>query len=293
MAEDIERAETRLDNIRSVEPILGALRTISHGSWQLALRKRAQAQRYSDQMLRLIAQVLPSFATLPDEKEPPEKPKRILALIIGSERGLCGRFNIDLFDYYSSYTRKQEAKGIQTTLWTLGSRIERRLRQYGHTPEWSQSLPTSSMPSSRLVFDVAQLLLGRYESGAVDAVDVLYNSALGVTRFRSGHVRLIPPAPIFAEEKSPPLPWPSPIIESDPRRLFQKMLEQSIALQFYKVLLDSAVAEHATRYQLMDDATQNTKRLTEELLRTLQMARRHAITEEMQGLAVSSGLLKK
>ena len=44
--QDLERAETRLDNIRTVEPILSALRTISLGSWQAALKRKDSVRRY-------------------------------------------------------------------------------------------------------------------------------------------------------------------------------------------------------------------------------------------------------
>ena len=39
MAQDLERIQTRLGNIRTVSPILAALRTISLGSWQMALNR--------------------------------------------------------------------------------------------------------------------------------------------------------------------------------------------------------------------------------------------------------------
>jgi len=42
MVEDVERAQARLDHIRTVEPILSALRTISLGSWKTALKQSTQ-----------------------------------------------------------------------------------------------------------------------------------------------------------------------------------------------------------------------------------------------------------
>jgi F-type H+-transporting ATPase subunit gamma len=53
------------------------------------------------------------------------------------------------------------------------------------------------------------------------------------------------------------------------------------------------VAEHAARSQLMDAATQNAQRVLDELLQSIQLARQHAITREMQELAAGAGLLKR
>ena len=63
--EDIMR-ETRKNseefvwkNIRSVEPFLGAMRTISLGSWQAALSRQQRIREYSKQLLSLLPAVLP------------------------------------------------------------------------------------------------------------------------------------------------------------------------------------------------------------------------------------------
>jgi len=62
MVEDLERAQDRLDNIRTVEPLLGALRTISLGSWQAALEQRANARRYGDRRIWSCAISAPQAA---------------------------------------------------------------------------------------------------------------------------------------------------------------------------------------------------------------------------------------
>jgi F-type H+-transporting ATPase subunit gamma len=59
----------------------------------------------------------------------------------------------------------------------------------------------------------------------------------------------------------------------------------------YRILLDSAAAEHSARFQLMEGATQNSGRLIADLTLALQAARQQAITAEMQELAAGAGLL--
>jgi len=60
----------------------------------------------------------------------------------------------------------------------------------------------------------------------------------------------------------------------------------------YESLLNSSVAEHSARYQLMEEAEANIKRLSAELTMDVQMARRHLITQEIQELAVGAGMIK-
>ena len=57
--EGIEAIKARLGNIRSVEPILGAMRTISLGSWQAALKRKDRVLAYSERLLSLLPPLAP------------------------------------------------------------------------------------------------------------------------------------------------------------------------------------------------------------------------------------------
>jgi len=292
MAEGLERAQNRLANIRGVDPLLGALRTISLGSWQAALKRKVAATRYREHLMSLLPSLLPSLQS--SKRVLGRKPlsvSQIAVLVVGSERGLCGRFNKVIAEHTEQYLEKHKTDGIQVDLWALGSRVIRTFKRRQRTLAWSDVLSTTSLPSYRLAHGLVHHWLSSFEGGDLDAVDVLYNVYLGAGRYTPTVVRLIPP-------KIPPTglpsldePWPPPIIETDPWSLIKRIIEQAGAISLYECLLDSAVAEHSARYQLMEEAVTNTKRLIDELTMDVQMARRQQITREMQELAAGAGLI--
>jgi F-type H+-transporting ATPase subunit gamma len=83
----------------------------------------------------------------------------------------------------------------------------------------------------------------------------------------------------------------STIIETDPVSLYARVVEQWTVTCLYKLLLESAAAEHAARYELMGAATQHADRLIEELTLAIQTTRQRAITQEMQELAAGAGMV--
>ena len=85
--------------------------------------------------------------------------------------------------------------------------------------------------------------------------------------------------------------WPAPILETDPVKIYLKVVEQMGTMRFYSLLLEAAAVEHSTRYQLMEEASQNAGRMIEEMTEVLLMYRRESITREMQELASGAGLL--
>ncbi|MFN2286290.1 MAG: F0F1 ATP synthase subunit gamma [Anaerolineae bacterium] len=312
MAQDLERAQSRLENVRAVGPILAALRTISLGSWQMALNRLRSLQGYSARLLTLLPVLLPHIqaasSTTPRmlkalqrrlsllRKAPASAAptqERVIALVIGSERGLCGRYNTALVARAEQYFAEMEQRGASLELAALGSRIVRIFHRQEHPLRWSQSLPVTRLPAFELAFQLTRDWLRQYEASEIDAVDVLYNAYDGTGRYTPTVSRLLPPElpsanPLALDEGQLVTPY---IVETDPLSLYARIIEQWTAINVYTLLLTAAASEHSARFQLMESATQNVDRLVEELTLELQSARRQAITIEMQELASSAGLL--
>jgi F-type H+-transporting ATPase subunit gamma len=293
---DLERIQSRLDNIQSVEPILSALRTISLGSWQAALNRRSSVQDFEQRLTTLMSllalQVPRAAAHWPkQETNCASGPKRGVAMVvvIGSERGLCGQFNTSVVEAFEKYLTRQSGDNLE--LVALGNRIARALMRRNHTPVLTGTLSLTRLPTYELTHRLAQSWLARYERYELDTVDLIYNTYQGVGSYEPTTTRIIPPQIPTSIEATECEPWASPIIETDPISLYLHTVQQWTAVTFYSYLLDAAAAEHAARYTLMEGATQNAGRLIDELRLALQSARQQAITTEMQELAVGAGLL--
>ena len=297
--EDLERIEERLDNIRSVKPILAALRMIALGSWQAALKRQGSVQAYGAQLLDILPTLLPHLRVRTRHPRPSLEKTKIgspqknadgsqrLLLLVGSERGLCGRLNTAVYDFAQDYLQTSPAAEVHL----LGRRLRRSWTQQKRPFAWAGSMPFTAIPSYEMAHELTTRWLTRYEAYAIDAVHVIY------TRYRRAglyepHVwRMLPP-------QLPPLSVsgaagerPSPIIETDPLALYTQVVQQWAASALFGVLLESAASEHAARYQLMESATQNAERLVDELTDMVQVARQQAITREMQELAAAAGLI--
>lgn len=322
--EDLERVQARLENIRTVEPILSALRTISLGSWQAAQKQQASVQRYTQRLLKVLPSLLPYLPTgrsplsrvlsylaasiprlpddFPDAAQGMSSVTKILTLVLGSERGLCGRFNAALVEYTQEYLQEltlraaQAQESNQVELTALGTRAARFLERAGLTLAWSSQLPSTSLPSAQMAFDLTRRWLARYEARELDAVDLIYNAYRGAGQYETQTVRLIPPplpdiSAMAFNAGSLSTPWPPTIVETDPLGLYNRIVEQWTAISLYGHLLESTASEHSTRHQLMESATQNAEQLIEELNLVIQTNRRQSITREMQELAAGAGLI--
>jgi F-type H+-transporting ATPase subunit gamma len=171
----------------------------------------------------------------------------------------------------------------------LGEHARREIRRRGLEVAWEGALPVTSVPSFGMAAELAATGLRRYEAGELAAFYVTYNHYLGAGRYAPKTATLIPFPPMDHSEEEPG--WPPPVIQTDVRSLCSQAEAQLAALSLYELLLESTAAEQSARFQLMDGASQNSRRLIEELTLTYHTARQEAVTEEMLELAVSAGLV--
>jgi F-type H+-transporting ATPase subunit gamma len=287
--EEAERLKARLDNVQAVEPILGALRTVSSGSRVLALKKMDVVESYRQDLLDVIANTSPHLTKRQRmlSEACPENGRRAL-LVIGSERGLCGAFNDVLAAYAEQVLQGYGADGTNVALMSLGTRALRALQLRGRHLVWSSRLSLRALPRYQLACELASGWLGQHRHQELDALEVVYNAYRGLAMYEPCKVRLLPlclPVAPLDEQA-----WP-PVIETDARCLYLQAVELWLCTSLYAIMLESAAAEHTARYRLLDGAAQNATRLIEELRVFLQVATQEAITSEMQDLASAAGLL--
>jgi len=297
--EDLERVQSRLKHIRTVVPILSALRTISLGSWRAALRQSASVRRYGERLTAILPLLVPHLpahkrverAALRHGQPSDAALERVVVVVIGSERGLCGQFNAVAIKRAEQYLAEQETAGTRVELVALGTRAGRILKRRQWPLAWSGSLSVATLPSSRMAFEVTSRWLRRYEEHELDAVDLVYNAYHGMGRYAPTVVRLIPPELLRGGPGSLDEHWPPPIVETEPVSLYTCVVEQWAVVNLYGRLLESATAEHSARYQIMEEATRSAKRLIADLTLAVQVARQQQITQEMQELAAGAGLI--
>jgi F-type H+-transporting ATPase subunit gamma len=294
MAQDVEKAENRLQNIQAVSPILGALRTISLGNWQMAINKRNNILRYNNQLLELVPYILPDVSkqlTGLKKRKTHKKTqiiKKVLLVGIGTERGLCGRYNAVLAEYLISLLSEYRESENQVTLGILGTKLLRAVERHDTVADWSQKMPVNNLPSFHLANVYVSTWLKIYEKGEIDRIMVVYNRQERAGKYKPTETQLIPTRLPETQMKEH---WPPYIVETDPVQLYTQIVMQWTAIQLHNLMLEAAITEHGARFQLMESASQNADRLSEELTISIQSIRRQRITREIQELAVGAGLI--
>ena len=295
MSQNFERAKSRLENISSIEPLLGALRTMSMGTWQMALNKISQVKAYEENFDQILTEILPLVnKTGFDRRRLKEKPAEIadaIFLLIGTERGLCGKFNETLINNSLDWVQEQQKSSYQ--IWAVGSSLIRKLEQRKINFTWRQPLPASDLTSYEQAYLATQRWLEQFESFDFNLFYILYNQLEKSGKYEFSTYQLLPfeiKNPHFSQWQAAEN-WPPPIIETDPKGIYRLIIQNYIASSYYLILLKSAAAEHAARFNLMEEAKENADEIIGELQQVINTERKRQITQQMQELAAGAGLL--
>lgn len=295
MTQSFERAKSRLNNIETIEPLLGALRTISMGAWQKSLNDIEKLKRYEENLSRILPTILPHIKSprLQKTKLITKKPELAanIILIIGTERGLCGKFNENLAENALTWIREQNFSSYQ--IWAIGSRMVRILERMNVDISWRNPIPARDLSNYPQAYLTTQNWLDQYESFAFSHFVILFNQVAKGSNFDFSTFNLMPyeiPLSLSAAGKKEEK-WPPPIIETDPKGIYHQIIQHYIASSFLKILLKSAAAEHSARFILMQEAEDNAEDIIEELTQVIQNERKRKITQQMQELAAGAGLL--
>ena len=293
MSQDFETATSRLNNLRAIEPLINALRTMSMGTWQKTQKKAAGIRQLKNHYRQIINQILPHLDVIPTRGPQTSLKKHGdsdgIVLIIGSERGLCGKFNETLAKNALEWINAQGFSSVQ--IWAVGKRMIQTLEKRDIDLSWRKANPGIEKFSYTQAYLLIQDWLEQYEKEAFDHFMILYNQPGNGKRYELSVVRLLPYEISQSVLASDDERWPTPIIETDPKGIFHQILQQYIASSFYQALLLSTAAEHASRYYLLEDAQQNADEIIQELKRIIHTERKRKITQQVQELAVGAGLL--
>jgi F-type H+-transporting ATPase subunit gamma len=297
-----EQLQRRLQNLQAIEPILSALRSVSLSKNLTAKRQQAHAKQYSNQLKWLFSQVEPSkkadvmqprfyglikhwFQQRGREVEEGTNRPQVLA-IVGSERGLCGRYNREIVEAGLAHINDQPA---EIKLWVFGRRVLQLVERREIDDATFRPLSITTLPTFEFAVELAETWLSLYEKRKIDGVDLILNRPNRKGQYKPEVVSVIPPS-LSLPEQEPDWPPATAIIETSSDRLYLQLVKQQVAVDIYSLFLEAAETEHWARYVLMEAGAQNAERLLGELQLALQAERRQNITQEMQQLTAGASL---
>jgi F-type H+-transporting ATPase subunit gamma len=292
----------RIRSVRNTQQITRAMKFVAAAKLRRAQEGVFAARPYAREILRVLRSAAARMETPVHpllERRPEE---RILAVLLTGDRSLAGAFNANAIRRSMEFFRENAAKKIQVI--AIGKKGRDTLRKRG----WSfagEYLNVSSSVDFGRAKEIAARIAELYANAEVDAVYVVYNEFKSVLVQQLQTERLLPIDPAVIAPGSPEKTggdsgaqpgvggFVDYIYEQPIAEIFNGLVPRYLESEVFRILLESAAAEHAARMTAMDAATRNASELIDKLTLDMNKIRQAAITKELieivSGAAIATG----
>jgi F-type H+-transporting ATPase subunit gamma len=270
----------RIKAIETIKKITSAMRLISR-SFHTRMHKRQDALgEYHDALCNIFAELRAVHPEWQPARFFPSKKlqKKELIIIIGSQKGLCGNFNTNLFYWIDNH--RQELAAPNQHIIVMGKRVDEHLqkRTIATVKSYAELKP-------KALDEVTENLLHyMFEEGHnYTKVSILYNKS---KTFFSHEQKLEQVIPFIgysgqaSEQLSDDYRW-----EHSSNVVLNMLAQDFLKVTVRTALFDSLLGEQAARFISMDNATRNANKFLDSMQLQYNKARQAKITKELTELA--------
>jgi F-type H+-transporting ATPase subunit gamma len=269
---DIRR---RIRSVKNTQQITRAMKMVAAARLRRAQERVFNARPYANQMLTLLS----SLAARTEQREHPLLAVRpvgkLLLVLVTGDRGLCGAFNTNLVRAAQAYLEEHRDRQVSMIAAGRKGRDFFRRRPVEIIAEYAGIFTRLEFHHAQ---EIAERIIELYSSGAVDAVDFIYNESKTLLTQRLTRERYLPVQPLEPAKGEALVDY---IYEEPAADIFAVLLPRYVEMEVYRALLESRAAELAARMTAMDAATSNAAEMIDSLTLHLNRVRQAAITREI------------
>jgi len=291
---NLKEVRNRIASVKSTKQITSAMKMVAAARLRKAQNAILTMRPYAAKLQEIMQNVGKSLeASSENVFTTVREPNRVLVLVITSNRGLCGAFNINVVKrtielLNSEYSAQYQSENVD--LFCIGKKGADFLKTRNHPVKEIETEIFSHLDFETIT-PIAERLMQEYETGDYDKIVLIYN------QFKNAAVQLVQTEqflPIAAahEEVQNETKQLDYIFEPGKREILNELIPKTLKIQLYKALLDSLAAENGARMTAMHKATDNATELIKELNLSYNKARQAAITNEILEIVSGAEALK-
>jgi F-type H+-transporting ATPase subunit gamma len=269
----------KIRSIGNIKKITRAMQMVSASKLKKVQERLMAIRPYADQIDRMMARLGGHAGGLGDPLlTPREVVRRVAAVVIMADKGLCGSYNANVLRYAQRFLAEAGRSDKPPRITAVGRRaVEAYRRLRIGVAETYQQIPIDVRFAE--VRSMTAPLVRAYLAGEVDEVYLLFTRYVNAITFQPGHVRLLPvAAPTGEADAETGAPY---LYEPAPAEILRRLVPRYLEVTFHRYLIESMSSEHAARMNAMRNATDNATEMIDSLTLTYNKARQAGITKEL------------
>ena len=274
---NLRQIRKKIRSVSNVKKITRAMELVSAIKMKKSQQKAIEGKPYRSLLSFIIGKIVASGL---EKSYSPllslinQKVEKEVAIVVTSNKGLCGGFNFNLFRFL---VREVDFK--KTDFITIGNKGAIFIKKMGGQviADFSSSYQEDKVSA------VFKTVLDLFLNGNYRNVYLIYNRFLTTIKSEPTKRKILP---ISVDEnkfqlKENKIPSGEYIVEPSPEKIFDSVLRSLVEEQIREALIDSEAAEHSARMMAMKNATDNAEDVIYNLTLLRNRVRQEKITYEL------------
>lgn len=282
----------RITAVKNTAKITSAMKMVSAAKMKRAQNAVESARPYFTKLEDMVAGLIGNAGDYTNPlSEKREEVKNIAIILIGSDRGLCGSFNTNMFKSLTleiAETLSEQYPGANYHYIPVGKKSVgfAKKSKFDNLAEFPGIFTGLNFENAT---EIVSNVVDKFKDGNIDKVFVYYNRFVNIIKQIPTMNQLLPVEP---KENKDALAATDYIFEPSKSEILDVLLPKLVDIIVWRSLLESNAAEQAARMMAMEKATTNANDLIRALELQYNKARQASITKEMLEIVGGAEALK-
>lgn len=320
MAVNSKAIKRRIKSVKNTKKITKAMEMVSAAKMRRAVEAALQTRTYAT----LARELMDHLAYIDEPNFPLLKirpVKKVLVVLMSSNRGLCGSFNSNIFKRAQEILSDRENLArhriagtedvlpegdVHIDIVGIGKKSAAFAKKYGYDLVGVYD-NLNDKPEIESILPISKMIIDAYTAGEYDKVVVAYTDYKSSLSQEAKVRQLLPLSEhelekmivgagkesddTSVEERNVDFPIESYLFEPDVEEIVSYVLPRLVEIQLFQALLESAASEHSARMMAMRNASEAAVDMINSLNLSYNKARQAAITQEIAEIAGGAAAL--
>lgn len=307
MAKGTREIRRKIKSIKNTRQITKAMELVAASKMRRAVANTLALRPYA----RLAQALLQNLSDKTSENLHPllakREVKKVLVIVVATDRGLCGGLNTQLFRKFSEYLKSEQSKSNppEISFIAIGKKAQDFLRRTGQKVIAAYGA-MSNHPTLRDSYAVSRMVLQDYTNSVYDKIMLIYTDYISVVNQKPSVRRLLPLSRYALGEmiseietkihNAPGTQMEAAAVteykfEPSPDRVLEMLLPRLTEMQVYQAILEASASEHSARMFAMRNASDNASEFIDDLTLAYNQIRQASITAELAEISAGRAAL--
>jgi len=279
---------TKIKSVQSTRKITKAMEMVSASKMKKAQDRMRATRPYVERTFNIVMHIAKANTEYHHPFLQPRKDiKRVGAIVVTTDKGLCGGLNTNVLRLVLQQHKEWKAKGIDVDYVAIGGRGLGFLQRMGANIV-SSVVNLGDRPHLDKMVGPVKTLIDEYTEGKVDEVHIYFTTFINTMSQEARHGKIIPipleyRALATGEVRKVDLgdnSWDY-IYEPDARTLLDGMFRRYLEAIVFQMVNENMASEQSARMVAMKAASDNAGKIIKELQLIYNKTRQAAITKEL------------